>query len=74
MSAREFGQGEPDAVIDGVGYDRVYVVELEAGDVTPWGEVVEAVERISDQRTHVTFATGATSSYGKADSTVLVRR
>ena len=53
-------------------YARVFVCELEPGDVTAWGETVDHVERVTDNRTHVHFTNGAISAYGRGTSTVLI--
>jgi hypothetical protein len=59
--------------IDGISYYRSYVVELEPGDVTAFDETVESVERITDNRTFVRMVDGNLFTYGKADTTILVR-
>lgn len=61
-------------LIDGVYYDRVFVTELESGDVNAFGETVVSVERVTDERTRVTFDNDYTSVFSKADTTTLIRR
>lgn len=54
-------------------YIRSYVCELEPGDVTVFDETVQSVERVTDERTIVTFTNGHQSAYGRASSTMLVK-
>lgn len=58
-------------VLDGQ-CERVYVIELEPGDVTPFGEVVESVIRRGDNSTTVYMKDGSVQHYGKGTSTVLI--
>jgi hypothetical protein len=58
-------------VIDGT-LERVFVVELEPGDVTALGWTVASVRRVSDHRTFVVTTTGETYSFGHAESTMLI--
>lgn len=57
------------------GTERVYVVELEIGDmIYGTNEIVDKVKRINDHRTIVTMTDGHVSSYRSGHSTVLVVR
>jgi hypothetical protein len=58
--------------VDGREYVRVYVCELEAGDVTAFGETVESVDRVSDHRTVVRFTNGEVTAYGNGHTTALI--
>ena len=65
-------QHQPGPVtIGGVDYERVYVSELEAGDVTPFGETIASVER-KDGRVYVKMESDHTVSYRRADATTLI--
>jgi len=55
------------------GYIRSYVVELEAGDETILGEIVESVHRWDDHNTLVIMTSGARSYFRQGDSTILIR-
>jgi len=52
-------------------YERVYVCELEPGNVIATGETVERVER-AGVGTWVDYTDRRQSYYGRSDSTVLV--
>lgn len=53
--------------------NRVYVVELEPGDITIFDEVVERVDRVTDSRTLIHMSNGHVSAYSKAYSTILIK-
>ena len=55
-------------------YDRVFAVELEAGDVTAFGETVESVVRIDDHQTVVHMTNGYSSHFGDGNSTMLIEK
>lgn len=55
-------------------FARVYVCELEPGDVLATGETVAADAVRSGLSVWVEFVGGAVASYGRADTTVLVRQ
>jgi len=58
-------------VLDGT-MQRVFVSELEPGDVTALGWTVENTRRVTDNRTLVTTTDGDTYSFGRADWTMLI--
>lgn len=53
-------------------YERVFACEAEAGDVTVFGERVESVERVTDDKTLVRLNNGQTLVYGQGKSTLLI--
>ena len=59
-------------VIDGIRYGRVYVCELEPGMVNAFGETVESIQRITDDRTWVMFTNGQINVYARAEATMLI--
>jgi hypothetical protein len=57
------------------GAQRVYVVELEPGDVIfATHEIVHSVERVTDHRTIVTMTNGRQSGYNSGHSTALIEK
>jgi len=54
-------------------YERVYVCELEAGDITVFGETVESVHRKDDSITYVYLTNGDMQVYGDGLSTILIK-
>lgn len=59
-------------IIDGIVYERVFVSELEPGMVDSFGEAVERVERVTDDRTRVEWADASVQYFGHADTTILI--
>lgn len=53
--------------------ERVFVCEVEPGDVNMFDETAEHVVRLSDQRTVIWWSTGSCSGYNRADSTILIK-
>jgi len=54
-------------------YERVFVCELEPGDITVWGKVVNKIERVTDNFTKVFYEDGSVEHYGRALSTTLIK-
>lgn len=71
---RQGHQEENKFVVDG-SHERVFVCELEPGDVNVFGEMVTQVLVYEHTRSgvQVQFAHGETIYYRKASSTVLIR-
>lgn len=54
------------------GYERVYVGEVEPGDVGAFGSRVESVHRSGDEYVTIQWDDGVRDTYGDLNSTVLV--
>ena len=54
-------------------YERVYVCELEPGDIIVGYKVVDKIERVTDNFIKVFYEDGSLEHYGRALSTTLIK-